>query len=81
MMSPEFIIEASTIVLAIVGAAVALGAMLVPGQRAIRQEMGRLGDRMTRLEERMDRMEGCFAGFLQRKRGAGTSVVLQDRDR
>ena len=59
MMSPDFIIEASTIVLAIVGAAVALGAMLVPGQRAIRQEIGKLGDRMTRLEERMDRLEGC----------------------
>lgn len=55
-MSPDFILEASTIILAIVGAAVALGAMLVPGQRAMRQEIGRLGDRMTRLEERMDRM-------------------------
>lgn len=61
-MSPDFIFEASAIILAIVGAAVALGAMLVPGQRAMRQEIGRLGDRMTRLEERMDRLEGWFGG-------------------
>lgn len=68
-MSPDFIIEASTIILAIVGAAVALGAMLVPGQRAMRHEIGKLGDRMTRLEERMDRLEG-FGGFQRGEREA-----------
>lgn len=80
-MSPDFIIEVSTIILAIVGAAVALGAMLVPGQRAMRQEIGRLGDRMTRLEERMDRLEGWFGESLRGRREAGTPAVLQNRDR
>lgn len=60
-MNLDSILGVSTIILAIITTAVALGAVLVPGQRAMRQEMGKLGDRMARLEERMARLEGWFA--------------------
>lgn len=69
-MSLDSILGVATIILAIITAAVALGAVLVPGQRAMRQEMGKLGERMSRLEERMARLEGWFGGFLQGKREA-----------
>ena len=69
-MSLDSIPGVVTIVLAIITAAVALGALLVPGQRAMRQEMGNLGERMSRLEKRMARLEGWFGGFLQEKREA-----------
>ena len=69
-MSLDSILGVSTIILAIITAAVALGAVLVPGQRAVRREIGKLGDRMDGLEERMARLEGWFGGFLQGKREA-----------
>ena len=60
----------ATILLAIVAAAIALGAVLVPDLRAMRRDMGKLDERMGRLEERMARLEGWFGGFLQGKREA-----------
>ena len=69
-MSLDSVLGVATIILAIITAAVTLGALLVPEQRAMRQEMGRLGDGMSRLEQRMARLEGWFEGFLQGKREA-----------
>ena len=69
-MSFDSVLGVATIILAIIMAAVALAATLVPGLRAMRQEIGKLGDRMSRLEERMARLEGWFGGFLQGKREA-----------
>ncbi len=56
-------------------------AALVPGQRAMRQEMGKLGDRMSRLEERMARLEGWLGGFLQGKREADVQQLERRESR
>ncbi len=77
-MKLEFIAIA-TIMLTIIGAAIALAAVIVPGQRAMRQEIGdvrqEIGDvrqemgEMHRdigdLRERMARIEGLFEGFTR----------------
>ena len=68
-----------TIMVTIIGAAIALAAVIVPGQRAMRQEIGdvrqEIGDvrqemgEMRRdigdLRERMARIEGLFEGFTR----------------
>lgn len=52
-MSLDSILGVSTIIVAIITAAVTLGAVLVPGQRAVRREIGKLANRLAGLEERM----------------------------
>ena len=63
-MSPEMI--------AIIGAAIALAAVILPGQHAMRRDIADLAQRMTRLEkdlsERMARLEGFFEGFTSGSR-------------
>ena len=63
-MSPEMI--------AIIGAAIALAAVILPGQHAMRRDIADLAQRMTRLEkalsERMARLEGFFEGFTSGRR-------------
>ena len=73
------LIAIATIMLTIIGAAIALAAVIVPGQRAMRQEIGDvrqdIGDvrqergEMRRdigdLRERMARIEGLFEGFTR----------------
>lgn len=77
-MSGDLITTAS-IVLTIIGTAVALAAVIVPGQRAMRQEMNsvrrevndvrqEIGDvrrDISDLRERMARLEGLFEGFTK----------------
>lgn len=77
-MSGDLITTAS-IVLTIIGTAVALAAVIVPGQRAMRQEMHNvrreigdvrqeIGDvrrDISDLRERMARLEGLFEGFTK----------------
>ena len=69
----------ATIMLTIIGAAIALAAVIVPGQRAvrqeigdvrqeigtIRQEMGEMRRDIGDLRERMARIEGLFEGFTR----------------
>ena len=52
-MSPE--------ILTIIGAAIALAAVIVPGQHAMRRDI-------ADLRERMARLEGLFEGFTSRDR-------------
>lgn len=74
-MSPEMI--------AIIGAAIALAAVILPGQHAMRRDIADLRERMTHLEkglgermahlekdlsERMARLEGLFEGFTSGSR-------------
>ena len=73
------LVTTATIVLTIVGAAIALAAVIVPGQRAMRQEMNGVRQEIkdVRLEvndvrrdisdlrERMARLEGLFEGFTK----------------
>ena len=59
------IIAVVTIMVTIIGAAVALAAVIVPGQRAIRQEMGEMRRDIGDLRERMARIEGLFEGFTR----------------
>ena len=65
-MSPEL--------LAIIGSAIALASIIVPGQRSIHRDIAELRDRMTQdntdLRERMARLEGLFEGFTSRERSA-----------
>ena len=70
-MSGDLITTAS-IVLAIIGTAVALAAVIVPGQRAMRQEMNSVRREVndvrrdiSDLRERMARLEGLFEGFTK----------------
>ena len=70
-MKLEFIAIA-TIMLTIIGAAIALAAVIVPGQRAMRQEIGDVRQEMGEmrrdigdLRERMARIEGLFEGFTR----------------
>ena len=62
----------ATIMLTIIGAAIALAAVIVPGQRAMRQEIGDVRQEMGEmrrdigdLRERMARIEGLFEGFTR----------------
>lgn len=73
------LVTTATIVLTIVGTAIALAAVIVPGQRAMRQEMNGVRQEIkdVRLEvndvrrdisdlrERMARLEGLFEGFTK----------------
>ena len=66
------LVTTAAIVLTIVGTAIALAAVIVPGQRAMRQEMNsvRLEINDVRrdisdLRERMARLEGLFEGFTK----------------
>ena len=54
-MSPEVI----AILIAIIGAAIALAAVILPGQHAMRRDI-------ADLRERMARLEGLFEGFTRR---------------
>lgn len=61
-----------TIMVTIIGAAIALAAVIVPGQRAMRQEIGDVRQEMGEmrrdigdLRERMARIEGLFEGFTR----------------
>ena len=60
----------------IIGVGVALAAVILPGQWAMRREiadlrknMAALSDRMTGFAERMTRLEGLFDGFTKREAG------------
>lgn len=66
------IIAVVTIMATIIGAAIALAAVIVPGQRAMRQEIGDVRQEMGEmrrdigdLRERMARIEGLFKGFTR----------------
>ena len=66
------LVTTATIVLTIVGTAVALAAVIVPGQRAMRQEIKDVRLEVTDvrrdisdLRERMARLEGLFEGFTK----------------
>ena len=59
------LVTTATIVLTIVGAAIALAAVIVPGQRAMRQEMNGVRQEISDLRERMARLEGLFEGFTK----------------
>ena len=66
------LITTATIVLTIIGTAIALAAVIVPGQRAMRHEMNsvrrEIGDvrrDISDLRERMARLEGLFEGFTK----------------
>ncbi len=66
------LITTATIVLTIVGTAIALAAVIVPGQRAMRQEIKDVRLEVTDvrrdisdLRERMARLEGLFEGFTK----------------
>ena len=66
------LIAIATIMLTIIGAAIALAAVIVPGQRAMRQEIGDVRQEMGEmrrdigdLRERMARIEGLFEGFTR----------------
>ena len=53
-MSPDLI----PILIAVIGAAIALAAAILPGQHAMRRDIAGLRERMTRLE-------GLFEGFTR----------------
>ena len=55
----------ATIMVTVIGAAIALAAVIVPGQRAMRQEMGEMRRDIGDLRERMARIEGLFEGFTR----------------
>ena len=58
-MSPELI--------AIIGAAIALAAAILPGQSAMRRDIAGLHRGIADLRERMARIEGLFEGFTRRE--------------
>ena len=58
-MSSEFI--------AIIGAALALAAAILPGQYAMRRDIAGLRRGIADLRERMGRLEGLFEGFTHRE--------------
>ena len=67
-MSPELI--------AIIGAAIALAAAILPGQYAMRRDIAGLHRAIADLRGRMARLEGLFEGFIRRgpaAPGAGAS--------
>ena len=57
-MSPELI--------AIIGAALALAAAILPGQYAMRRDIAGLHRAIADLRERMARIEGLLEGFTRR---------------
>ena len=59
------LVTTAAIVLTIVGTAIALAAVIVPGQRAMRQEMNSVRRDISDLRERMARLEGLFEGFTK----------------
>ena len=61
-MSPELI--------AIIGAAVALAAAILPGQYAMRRGIAGLRQAIADPRERMARLEGLFEGFTRREPAA-----------
>ena len=66
-MSPELI--------AIIGAALALAAAILPGRYAMRRDIAGLHRDIADLRDRMARLEGLFEGFTRREPaapGAGT---------
>ncbi len=70
-MTLEFV-AVVTIMVTIIGTAIALAAVIVPGQRAMRQEIGDVRQEMGEmrrdigdLRERMARIEGLFEGFTR----------------
>lgn len=60
-------------ILTIVLAAIALGAVLVPGQRAIRGEQEAIRRDITGLAERMARLEGLFDGYIRSEQATANS--------
>ena len=56
-MSPEF--------MAVIGAAIALAAVILSSQRAMRREIGKVQKDVGDLRERMARLEGLFEGFTK----------------
>ena len=61
-MSPELI----AILITILGAAIALAAVILPGQHAMRRDI-------ADLRERMARLEGLFEGFTRRESAPPTA--------
>ena len=64
-MSPEFI--------AIIGTGIALAAVLLPGQYAMRRDIAGLHRDIADLRERMARLEGLFEGFTHRESAPPTA--------
>ena len=65
-MSPELI----AILITILGAAIALAAVILPGQHAMRRDIADLRERMARLE---GLFEGLFEGFTRRESAPPTA--------
>jgi len=66
----------SSELIGIIVATIALGAAIVPGQRAIRNEIADIRKEIADLRDRMARLEGLFEGFtnaapILRRREAG----------
>ena len=57
-MSPE--------ILTIIGTGIALAAVILPGQYAMRRDIGGIHRDIGDLRERMARLEGLFEGFTRR---------------
>ena len=55
----------ATIMVTVIGVAISLAAVIVPGQRAMRQEMGEMRRDIGDLREKMARIEGLFEGFTR----------------
>ena len=58
-MSPELV--------AIIGSATALAAVILPGQYAMRRDIAGVHRDVADLRERMARLEGLFEGFTRRE--------------
>ena len=64
-MSPELI--------AIIGSTIALAAVILPGQYAMRRDIAGLHRVIADLRERMARLEGLFEGFTRRESAPPTA--------
>ncbi len=62
----KIILAVAAIIIPIIGTGIALGSVIVPGQRDIREEIGELHQSVGDLRERMARLEGLFEGFTDR---------------
>ena len=64
-MSPE--------IYAVIGAAIALAAVILPGQYAMRRDIAGLHRDIGDLRERMARLEGLFEGFTRQSTAASSA--------
>ena len=54
--------DTAAIIIAIIGTGVALGLLIVPGQREIRRDIARLRERMARVEGAVETLRDTIAG-------------------